>query len=74
MSNESVDLFMDIVTTKKRRVDPTLVRKWVGRKSGKWIQKWWVDSFPHFFVLNTGSVQTRVCGSVPRRLYFPALQ
>jgi hypothetical protein len=30
---------MEIVTTKKRRVDPTLLHKLVYRKSGKWIQK-----------------------------------
>ncbi len=30
---------MKIVTTKKKRVDPNLLRKWVYKKSGKWIQK-----------------------------------
>ncbi len=32
-------LFMVIVITKKRMVDPTLLHKWVYINSGKWIQK-----------------------------------
>ncbi len=75
-------LFMEVVTTKSRLVDPTLLHKRVYKKiremgtKGVDSQKvsvsetyppklclWiglkrvdhWVDSFPHFFVLKTGS-------------------
>ncbi len=32
-------LFMKIVTTEKRRVDPNLLHKWVYKIFGKWLQK-----------------------------------